>query len=152
MQPVPEIDEQEEPALAFLRELWSLNHALERASKRMHATHGVTAQQRMVLRLIGKRPGITARELTDILHVDGGTLSIALKRLEARGLVARRADAGDKRRAMLSLTAKGKRLDTPSSGLVERAINDALASSRAADVRGTRAFLRRVVELLERMR
>lgn len=138
----------DEPALVFLRELWSLNHALEQASKRMQTKLGVTAQQRMVLRFIGKHPGITARELAQILHLDGGTLSIALKRLETRDLITRKADSGDKRRARISLTPRGRRLDTPTSGLVEIAVARTLQKTKPAEVHATRAFLRRLVGLL----
>ena len=52
-----------EPALAFLRELWALDHALGSTSKRMHDRMGITAQQRMFLRFVGKYPRITTGDL-----------------------------------------------------------------------------------------
>lgn len=57
-----------EPALTFLRELWALDHALGSASKRMHDRMGITAEQRMVFRFVGKFPGMTAAELASILQ------------------------------------------------------------------------------------
>ena len=54
-----------EPALAFLRELWALDHALGSTSKRMFDRIGITAPQRMVLRFVGKYPGISATELAN---------------------------------------------------------------------------------------
>ena len=64
-----------EPALAFLRELWALDHALGSTSKRMHDRMGITAEQRMVLRFVGKSPRMTAGELASMLHVEKSTLA-----------------------------------------------------------------------------
>jgi DNA-binding MarR family transcriptional regulator len=139
----------EEPALVFLGELWSLNHALEQASKRMLATKGVTAQQRMVLRFLGKYPGITHGVLAQMLHVDGGTLSFMVKRLEERGLMVRHRDAGDRRRLMLHLSATGRQLDRPASGTVEAAVDRAVRATKRADLAATRRFLQRLVRLLD---
>jgi DNA-binding MarR family transcriptional regulator len=138
-----------EPALAFLRELWALDHALGSASKRMYRRLGITAEQRMVLRFIGKFPGISAAELAVMLHVEKSTLSLALKRLEGRRLIARRRDRGDARRTLLTLTAQGRGFDRPTVGTVEGAVTDTLKTTRHGDVATIRAFLQRLVALLE---
>jgi hypothetical protein len=52
-----------EPALAFMQKVWHLNHALERLSSAMEKELGVTAQQRFLLRCVGKYPGIAASQL-----------------------------------------------------------------------------------------
>lgn len=139
-----------EPALAFLRELWALDHALGSTSKRMHDRMGITAQQRMLLRFIGKFPRITAGELASILHVEKSTLSLALTRLEARGLVTRRRDTEDARKTRIVLTAEGRRFDRPAIGTVERAVRSALRATRGRDVETIRSFLQRLVRLLDR--
>jgi DNA-binding MarR family transcriptional regulator len=138
-----------EPALSFLRELWALDHALGSTSKRMHDRMGVTAQQRMVLRFIGKYPGMTARELADLLYVEKSTLSLALARLEARGLVARKRDPSDTRKALIVLTAAGKELDRPTVGTVERAVERALEASGRTDVASVRRFFALLARLLD---
>jgi MarR family transcriptional regulator, organic hydroperoxide resistance regulator len=69
------------PALDFLQRLWRLNHALERLSSRMERQLGITAQQRLIIRCIGKYPGVGAGQLAALLHVDPGTVSAALNRL-----------------------------------------------------------------------
>lgn len=51
------------PALDFMRKVSALNHALERVSSHMERTLGVTAPQRLILRCVGKYPGITAGQL-----------------------------------------------------------------------------------------
>ena len=59
-----------EPTLAFLQRLWRLNHAIERLSMRMDRSLGVTTQQRLLLRCIGRTPNATAGQLAKLLHVD----------------------------------------------------------------------------------
>ncbi len=144
------LDETLEPALCFLRELWALDHALGSTSKRMHDQMGITAQQRMILRFVGKYPSITAAELATMLHLEKGTLSLALKRLEDRGLLARRRDAKDGRKTPIVLTARGRRFDRPAVGTVERAVRKALRATPEAEVKTTRLFLQRLVRFLER--
>jgi DNA-binding MarR family transcriptional regulator len=138
-----------EPALAFLRELWALEHALGSTSKRMHDQMGITAEQRMVLRFVGKSPRMTAGELAGLLHVEKSTLSLALKRLEEKGLVARSRDAMDARKSRVVLTKEGRKFDRPTVGTVERAVERALRATRSREIDIVRAFLQRLVRLLE---
>jgi MarR family transcriptional regulator, organic hydroperoxide resistance regulator len=117
----------------FLRTLWRLNHSIEARSKLMESTLGVTFQQRTVLRLVGQFPGISAGELATYLHVDPGTVSATLRRLQARGFLARRRDVEDRRRVLLELTARGERLDVAVKGTVEQAVGIVL--ERVSDQR-----------------
>ena len=138
-----------EPALAFLRELWALDHALGSTSKRMLDTMGITAEQRMVLRFIGKYTDISAADLAAILLVEKSTLSTALTRLEKRGLVSRTRDGDDARRTLLRLTPAGRKLNRPTVGTVERAVELALEATSARETASVRAFLRRLVSVLD---
>lgn len=122
------------PALDFLQRLWRLNHALEKVSSHMERRLGVTAQQRLILRCVGRYPGMTAGQLASLLHVDPGTVSASIGRLEGRGLLERRRDPRDKRRASLGLTAKGRALDRPSEGTVENAVERLLGGARAEEL------------------
>jgi DNA-binding MarR family transcriptional regulator len=126
------------PVLDFMRALWALDHSLQSASKRMEAQLGVTAPQRLVIRIVGRFPGISAGEVSEILHLHPSTLTGVLKRLEQRGLVARRADPGDARRALLDLTARGRDVDGLRSGTVESAVRRALRRMPPAAVRTVR--------------
>jgi DNA-binding MarR family transcriptional regulator len=114
------------PVLRFMRALWALDHALQSASKRMEAALGVTAPQRLVVRIIGRFPGISAGEVSEILHLHPSTLTGILQRLGQRGLVVRRADPADARRVLLELTAKGRGVDELRSGTVEAAVRRTL--------------------------
>jgi DNA-binding MarR family transcriptional regulator len=112
--------------LDFMRGLWALDHALQSASKRMESTLGVTGPQRLVIRIVGQAPGISAGKLAQILHVHPSTLTGVLSRLEQRGILVRKEDPGDRRRALFSLTARGSGLNVPQEGTVESAVTRAL--------------------------
>ena len=121
--------------LGFMRALWALDHSLQSASKRMEARLGVTAPQRLVVRILGRFPGISAGEVSEILHLHPSTLTGILQRLVERGLVHRSADPEDARRALLELTAKGRQLDALRSGTVEAAVRRALQRLPTRSVR-----------------
>lgn len=136
-------------ALEFLQRLWALDHALERLSGVMARTLGVTAQQRLILRCLGKYPGMPAGQLAAVLHVDPGTVSAALRRLESSQLIERRRDPKDRRRVRLGLTARGRALDRATPGTVENAVEALFAHSRAAELDATLRVLERLTLSLE---
>jgi DNA-binding MarR family transcriptional regulator len=135
--------------LEFLRTLWGLNHALESASRRMRVRFGVTGPERMVVRLAGRYPGISAGDLARILRVHPSTLTGLLKRLVARGILTRRADAADSRRALFALTAKGTSVDVVKKGTVEAVLTAALAEVPAREVRAAATVLDQLTRTLE---
>jgi MarR family transcriptional regulator, organic hydroperoxide resistance regulator len=136
------------PTVEFLRHLWRLNHALERLSRRMEVSWGVTAQQRMIVRCVGRYPGITANQLAGYLHVDAGTVSAAVGRLERKGLLERRRADRDRRRLTLGLTAAGRGIDQAAASL-ERAVERLLETSSAEELSSTRRVLASLTALLE---
>ena len=137
------------PVLEFMRALWALDHALQSASKRMETRLGVTAPQRLVVRIVGRFPGISAGEVAEILHVHPSTLTGMLKRLEARGIVTRRADPRDARRALLALTARGRELDRLRSGTVEAVVRRVLQRLPSGSVRSARALAEALTAALD---
>ena len=136
------------PALEFLRHLSMLNHALERVSSRMDRELGITAQQRLILRCVGKFPGITAGQLATVLHLDPGSVSAALKRLETKGLLDRRRDPRDRRRVNLGLTAAGRGLDRPTAHTVEHGVEMLLERTSARQVATAKKLMGTLTDLL----
>jgi DNA-binding MarR family transcriptional regulator len=134
--------------LEFLRLIWAVHHGLEKTSKRMDVKMGITGPQRLVLRIVRRFPGIPAGQLAQILHVHPSTLTGVLKRLEGRGLIERRADPRDARRASLGLTARGRRLDDAAGGTVESAVTDVLDAVGSADAHAAGRVLRKLAEAL----
>lgn len=130
--------------LQFMRVLWGTVHALQKTSKRMNRSLGVTGPQRLVIRVVGLAPGISAGGLARILHLHPSTLTGVLKRLESQRLVSRVQHAGDGRRAVLQLTSTGERLNSATAGTVEATVRTTL---RQVDERDRRA-VHHVLELL----
>ena len=120
--------------LAFMRLLWALAHGLESASKRMGAELGVTGPQRLVLRLVGHYSRLSPGDLAELLHVHPSSLTGVLGRLERSQLLERRRDPRDGRRAILSLTAKGRALNARRAGTVEESVRRALASQSRSKI------------------
>lgn len=137
------------PTLEFMARIWELNHTIEVTSKRSESTLGVTSQQRVMLRMIGRAPGITQGQLAKLLHLHKTTLSLAIDRLEKRELVTRERDESDGRRVGLRLTAKGTALDKPSKGTVESAVEAMLAKLPRDQVEATLGCLLVLVRNLE---
>jgi DNA-binding MarR family transcriptional regulator len=136
--------------LEFWRLLWAVDHALQSTSKWMEARLGVTGPQRLVIRMIGCFPGVSAGALANLLHVHPSTLTGVLGRLTDRGAIRRTADPLDSRRALFWLTARGLRIDRLRSGTVEAAIIRAVANASARNRAAARAILARVAFELER--
>ena len=130
--------------LQFMQLLWAVVHGVEKTSKRMNAEIGVTGPQRLVLRVVGLSPGVSAGDVAAVLHVHPSTLTGILQRLIAQRLLARGRDRRDSRRAVLRLTARGARVNADSAGTVEAAVATALAGCAPRD----RAAARRVLERL----
>ena len=113
--------------LELMRLLWTLDHGLQSTSKRMSTNLGITGPQRLVIRIVGRFPGISAGKLADVLCVHPSTLTGILQRLEGRGVISRNRDPRDGRRALLSLTKKGRGFDALRTGTVEAAVRRALS-------------------------
>ena len=141
-------DSSEAPALPdvlqFMQLFWAVVHGLERTSKRMTGEIGVTGPQRLVLRVVGLFPGISAGDLAAELRVHPSTLTGVIQRLIAQRLLGRADDPSDRRRAVLHLTARGARVNAVRHGTVEAAITDALAGVSDRDRGATRRVLERL--------
>lgn len=135
--------------LAFMQRLWAVNHGLDAASKRMNRQLGVTGPQRLVLRLVGRFPGISAGELARLMHSHPSTLTGVLRRLQSRGFLRRAVDVSDARRLLFRLTSRGRGIDRRRAGTVESAVAAALHEATAAEMRGASMLLVRLVERLD---
>jgi len=141
----PELPE----VLQFMQLLWAIAHGLETTSKRMRSRLGVTGPQRLVLRVVGLFPGISAKDLASILHVHPSTLTGTLKRLVGQRWLVRVEASGDRRRAVLLLSPAGRRVNRRSAGTVEAAIAQALQRVPARDQLVTRRVLGRLSRHLQ---
>jgi DNA-binding MarR family transcriptional regulator len=115
----------------------------------MQVRLGVTAQQRMFVRVIGTFPGIMPGQLARVAHLDPGTVSTAIGRLEQAGLVMRSRNGGDGRAVSLELTARGKALDVPDSDTIEGALSRALRRTSRPQADSVRRFIAAFIRELE---
>lgn len=136
--------------LQFMRLLWAVDHGLQSTSKRMNRDLGVTGPQRLVLRVVGRFPGISAGGIAAMLHVHPSTLTGVLARLTARKLVARKVHPGDRRRTVLLLTTEGRRIDRLHAGTVEAAVRQALKAAPEDERDAASRLLARLADALER--
>src|SRR5690349_15368830 len=102
--------------------LWRLDHELQTVSKRTQGELGLTGLQRLVLRIVGKNPRISAGDLAKTLHLHPSTLTGVLDRLEGQKLLSRSVDKIDRRRALFKVTAAGTALMARRSGTVEHSV------------------------------
>jgi DNA-binding MarR family transcriptional regulator len=81
---------------------------------------GLTYPQYLVLIVLWERDRRTLKEIGARLHLDSGTLTPLLKRLEAAGFVRRHRDAKDERQLRIELTPKGRTIQVRAAGIRER--------------------------------
>lgn len=115
----------------------------------MEARLGVTAQQRLLIRLVGRHGSITAGALARLLCVDASTVSTSLKRLERRKVLRRTKDAADGRRTVIELLPAGKALDRREKASVEAAVEAQLERAAPARVALVRRFLRELASRVD---
>jgi DNA-binding MarR family transcriptional regulator len=140
-----------DPTLDFMRLLWSIEHGLQRMSKRMESERGITGPQRLVLRVVGQFPEISAGELAEVVRLHPSTITGILQRLVARGLIERQRDPRDSRRACLRLKPAARVHTRIATGTIEKAVALALAHAGDANVRAARKVLTVVARRLNEM-
>jgi len=145
---MPDGEYQLDAVLDFMRLLWSVEHGLQRSSKRMESELGITGPQRLVLRVVGQFPGLSAGDLAHIVRLHPSTITGILQRLVGRGLLERTRDPGDSRRIRLRLKRSGVPHTRPSPRTVEDAVMRALDRVGPSNVRAARKVLTEVAEQL----
>ncbi|RZT02561.1 MarR family winged helix-turn-helix transcriptional regulator [Cuneatibacter caecimuris] len=60
------------------------------------------------LQFLKEKPGVSQRKMAEHLQVKPSTVSVTLKRMEARGLLIRRPDEKDRRNTRIFLTEEGE--------------------------------------------
>ena len=109
----------EHPQLALSAQLclplYAASRGVTRRYAEMLAGVGLTYPQYVaMLALWDAATPLTVGEIGERLHLDSGTLTPVLKRLENAGLVARQRDAADERRVLVRVTEDGEALGSRS--------------------------------------
>lgn len=88
-------------------DLYSASRQMTAAYRPLLDEHDLTYPQYLVLLALWERDGQSVKELSTRLHLDYGTLSPLVKRLEARGRVVRARNPADERSTLVTLTDEG---------------------------------------------
>ena len=113
----PRLDDQ----LCFA--LYSASRAVTAAYRPLLAELSLTYPQYLVLLVLWEEGRASVGRLSQRLHLDSGTLSPLLKRLEAVGYIARERCEDDERRVDIVLTEAGNRLQAKASCVPERLLS-----------------------------
>lgn len=71
---------------------------------------GVTYPQYLVLLVLWEEDGQTVSQIGEKLHLDSGTLTPLLKRMEQKQIIVRTRNSADERSVIITLTSQGKDL------------------------------------------
>ncbi len=72
--------------------------------------HNLTYTQYVAMLVVWEEEQMTVKEIGQRLHLDSGTLTPLLKKLEQRGLITRHRDINDDRVVIVNLTEDGIKL------------------------------------------
>lgn len=101
----------------FCFALYSATLALGKVYAPVLAGLGLTYPQYLVMLVLWREDGLTVRALGEQLHLNSGTLTPMLKRMEGAGLVRRSRDKKDERLVRTVLTQAGRDLRPHAVGI-----------------------------------
>ena len=109
-----------------LERVRSLIGALSQSARAVERSTGVTNAQLFLLQQLASAASLSVGDLAARARTQQSTVSIVIARLVRAGFAAKRRSADDRRQAVITLTAKGRRLvrhaPTPPTSALIRAI------------------------------
>ena len=90
--------------------LYATSRAVMDAYRPLLEEIGLTYPQYLVMVVLWEHGTCSVKDIGNILHLDSGTLSPLLKRLESAGFITKQRRASDERIVDISLTAEGRAL------------------------------------------
>lgn len=88
--------------------LYSATNAMVRAYRPLLEKLDLTYSQYLAMMVLWQSDGISVKDMGEQLHLDSGTLTPLLKRLETKGLVIRGRSEHDERVRVLNITAAAR--------------------------------------------
>ncbi|MEQ6289299.1 MarR family winged helix-turn-helix transcriptional regulator [Vogesella sp. GCM10023246] len=111
MKPQLQLDKQ----LCFA--LYAASRAMTQAYQPLLAPLGLTYPQYLAMLVLWEQDDISVKQLGERLHLDSGTLTPLLKRLENAGLLQRQRSSEDERSVVIRLTLAGKTLEEQAAAI-----------------------------------
>ena len=122
--------------------------AIDLHSRNLVQSHGLTGPQALLLTEIVRNGSMTGSELAKRASLSQATVTDVVKRLESRGLLQRERDSSDKRKLLLSVTAKGSELVMHSVPLLQERFMDRLHELKEWEQTQLLASLQRIAEMM----
>lgn len=113
----PPLPSQSEPSLLLSEQLcfalYSTMLGMNKVYRKSLQPLSITYPQYLVLMVLWERDAMTVSEIGERLFLDSATLTPLLKRMEKQELLQRVRAKADERKVIISLTSKGRELQTP---------------------------------------
>jgi MarR family transcriptional regulator, lower aerobic nicotinate degradation pathway regulator len=106
-------------SLLVLNALRRLVRELRESARVAQGRAHITGAQLFVLRTLVAAPGLSINELAERTMTHQSTVSVVVSRLVARGLVTRASSADDRRRMVVTPTARGRALHQRSPAVAQ---------------------------------
>lgn len=129
---------------AFRRVIQALRAGASAGERRT----GLSTAQLFALQQIAEAPGASVNDVAARTFTHQSSVSAVIQRLVERGLVARTADADDRRRQRLEITAAGRRALHRSPAAVQERLIAAVAALRATERRELSTLLNAVARVV----
>jgi DNA-binding MarR family transcriptional regulator len=126
--------------------IYSTAHAFNRVYKPLLDRLSLTYPQYLVMLVLWERDGVPVKDIGERLHLDSGTLTPLLKRLEAAGLIKRARSTEDERQVLIALTPQGQALREKA-----RAVPQSILAASACSVSELSAMKNEIVALRDRL-
>lgn len=124
--------------------LWKAYEALrEHAERHIHSL-GIGASDFAVLEALLHKGPLPVNTIGGLVHLTSGSITAAVDRLEAKGLVERQNDASDRRARIVHLTADGRKLISCAFADHEAALERACAGLTSQERSQAAALLRKL--------
>jgi MarR family transcriptional regulator, organic hydroperoxide resistance regulator len=126
--------------------VYSTAHAFNRVYKPLLDRLGLTYPQYLVMLVLWERDGVPVRDIGERLHLDSGTLTPLLKRLEVAELIKRTRSTEDERQVLIALTPQGQALREKA-----RAVPQSILAASACSVSELSEMKNAIVALRDRL-
>ena len=126
--------------------VYSTAHAFNRVYKPLLDRLGLTYPQYLVMLVLWERDGVPVKDIGGRLHLDSGTLTPLLKRLEAAQLIRRTRSSEDERQVLIALTSQGQALREKA-----RAVPPSILAASACSLSELSAMKNQIIALRGRL-
>ncbi|MCB1753228.1 MAG: MarR family transcriptional regulator [Gammaproteobacteria bacterium] len=142
------MDAKKQSCEAILIALRRVIRAIDQHSRKLVQSHGLTGPQALVLNEIVRSGSLTGSRLAKNISLSQATVTDIVKRLEQKGLLAKKQDLVDKRKLHLLPTEQGRNLILTSVPLLQESFQQRLSELKEWEQTQLLASLQRIAEMM----